>query len=109
MKLILAANWKHHPDSLREANKILIGLSRQAKAFTKLATFIAPPVAFFETVSKKVKHFGYLGSQDLSSLEMMKGFGVRLAILGHSDKRKLGETSDEVAEKVKLSLKAGII
>lgn len=119
VKPILVANWKNHPDSLDEA-KILLGqLSRDSKFYKKLAFFIAPPFTYFESVSQRVSHFGYLASQNISSLPsgnytgqvapaILKSFGVRLAIIGHSERRQFGETSEHVARKVATALRAGI-
>ena len=38
-----------------------------------------------------------------------KSFGVRLSIIGHSERRALGETNEIVAEKIKVALKENII
>ena len=42
-------------------------------------------------------------------IEILKSFGVKLSILGHSERRALGETSQEVSDKAKLALKHGIV
>ncbi len=117
-KPILVANWKNRPDSLGKANEILKGFSKKSDVYKKLNTFIAPPLAYFESVSKKTKTFSKLASQDISigkktttgavEVDILQGFGVRLSIIGHSDRRALGETNEEVTEKIKVALKAGI-
>src|SRR3990167_1228741 len=100
-KPILVANWKNHPGSLDEA-KILLGqLSRDSKLYKKLALFIAPPFTYFESVSGRLGTFGHLAAQNISSLplgnytgqvtiDILKSFGVRLAIIGHSERRRFG-------------------
>lgn len=121
MKYILVANWKNHPNSLDEASDILSQLSKKASLYqnTKVSTYIAPPVSYLELVSKKTKRFAKLAVQDISSktqgvhtgevtIDILKSFGVRLAILGHSERRALGETDEVVRDKVKTVLKAGI-
>lgn len=118
-KLILVANWKNRPASLPEAQALLKQLSRKKLLYKRLALFIAPPLAYFESVAKGAKSFASLASQDLSLLdkgahtgavtvEIFKSFGVRLAILGHSERRAEGETSLEVSNKIKIALKASI-
>src|SRR5688572_14252002 len=99
MKLILVGNWKNHPSSLKEANTLLNGLLKKAKVYKKLALFIAPPLAYFETVSKKIGKIGRLASQDIffspgsatytgvTTPDILKSFGVKLAIIGHSERR----------------------
>ncbi|MBX4195890.1 triose-phosphate isomerase, partial [Candidatus Parcubacteria bacterium] len=64
-KLILVGNWKNHPSSLSEASKLLNGLSKRGSIYRKLSTFIAPPLPYLETVSKRVKKIGSLASQDI--------------------------------------------
>lgn len=120
MKAILVANWKNHPSSLLEANKLLSTLGKRATLYKKLSTYIAPPAAYFETVSKRAKRFGALASQDIFfspgnvtytgviTPDILKSFGVKLAIIGHSERRNLGETNQVVAEKVQTALVAGI-
>ena len=118
-KQILVANWKNHPDSLMRANYILGELSKKSSAHKKISTFIAPPLVYFESVSKRITNFSHLASQDIFikkgtttgavGVDILKSFGVRLAIIGHSERRALGETNEEVAEKVKVALKENII
>jgi triosephosphate isomerase len=118
-KLILVANWKNHPDSLSRVEDLINGLKKKAEVYKKLSTFIAPPLAYFESVSKKTKSFSSLASQDISvgkktttgavEVDILQNFGVKLAIIGHSERRALGETNEEVSEKIITALKAGII
>lgn len=119
MKMILVGNWKNHPNSIKEAKNILNGLTRRSKIFKKLSTYIAPPSAYMDLVSSKVRGLGGLASQDIfhttsgtytgtTSAEMLKGFGIRLSIVGHSERRKLGETNQMVSEKLRVALKSGI-
>jgi triosephosphate isomerase len=118
-KHILVANWKNHPDSLPKAALILKGLSKHAAVYKKITTFVAPPFAYFETVSKGIKSFAILGSQDIFfanegtytgavTPDIFKSFGVKLSIIGHSERRALGETNEVASDKIKAALKAGI-
>lgn len=119
-KQILVANWKNHPDSLRATNALLAGISRKRALYKQISLYIAPSPVYFESVSKKIAGFSNLASQDFPSvlegthtgivtLDILKSFGVKLAIIGHSEMRALGETSKEVSKKVKLALKSGIV
>jgi triosephosphate isomerase (TIM) len=118
-KPILVANWKNHPESLARTNVLLGQLVKKASLYKKLHTYVAPPYVYFESVSKKVKSFAGFASQDIFFAEVgtytgaitpdiLKSFGVKLSIIGHSERRKLGETNQVVAEKVKCALKSGI-
>lgn len=117
---ILVANWKNYPASSEEASFILKGLAKKSSVYKKLTTFIAPPTTYFESVSKRVKSFASLASQDIPedingthtsvvSPDILKSFGVKLSIIGHSERRALGETDKKVSEKIKVALKSGII
>src|SRR3990167_7462131 len=113
---LLIANWKNHPHSLAEAKTLLKDIAKNAKLYKKLSLFIAPPFTYFESVSERLGNFGQLASQNISSLppgtytgqvtsDILKSFAVRLAIIGHSEQRALGETSEHVAKKVKSALR----
>lgn len=120
MKLILVANWKNNPSSLREASNLLNGLSKKSALYKKLSVFIAPPLPYIETVSKRIKRLGSLATQDIFftldgtytgvvTPDILKSFAVKLSIIGHSERRKLGETNQVVAEKAKTALRSGIV
>lgn len=121
MKLIIVGNWKNYPNSLDEANTLLSTLSKKSSVYknSKISTVIAPPLVYLETVSKKARRFATVASQNLFypkngtytgevTVDVLKSFGVKLSILGHSEQRKLGETSETVSEKVRLALKSTI-
>ena len=118
-KPVLVANWKNHPNSFSEAKALLGQLSRDRKSYKKLSLFIAPPLPYLESVALKSKGFARLATQDLATLlggthtglvtpDIIKSFGVGLAILGHSEQRALGETNEAVSQKVKIALRSGI-
>ncbi|MBX4189129.1 triose-phosphate isomerase [Candidatus Parcubacteria bacterium] len=118
-KPILVANWKNHPESLRAVTPILTGLSRKSAVYKKLSTFIAPPLVYIEAVSSKIKSFAGLAGQDIFfamegtytgavTPDILKSFGVKLTIIGHSERRALGETNEVAAAKVKTALRSGI-
>jgi triosephosphate isomerase (TIM) len=118
-KPILVANWKNHPSSSKEALALLKKLKKDALHYKKIKTFIAPPATYFEGSSQIIKGFAGLASQNISSLDsgthtgevtpdILKSFGLRLSILGHSEQRALGEDSISVARKIKIAQKAGI-
>src|SRR3989344_4833584 len=114
-KPILVANWKNYPSSLDEARILLKQLSRSSQLYKKLALFIAPPLPYLESVSQRSNHFARLASQDIPfqsggahtgvvTPDILKSFGVRLVILGHSESRAEGETNETVSQKVKIAL-----
>ncbi len=119
-KPILVANWKNHPSSLTEAKALLKGLSKQARIYKNWSTFIAPPFTYLPLVNEKMGSWGKLASQDISNIskgtqtgaitpDILKSFGVKMSIIGHSERRASGESSEQVSEKVKIALQAGIV
>lgn len=119
-KPILVANWKNYPNSLSEAKTLLGQLSRDKNIYRKTTLHIAPPLPYFESVISRAGNFANLATQDISLVPpgtntgvvgptIIKSFGVRLAILGHSEQRRLGETDESVSKKIKVALQAGII
>ena len=120
-KPILVANWKNNPGSLNEAVALLKQFSKDRRFYQKLSFFIAPPLPYFESVTERAGSFARLASQDIFfpsragaytgevTSDILKSFGVRLAIIGHSERRALGETSEKVSRKVKLALHSGIM
>ncbi|MDO8601704.1 MAG: triose-phosphate isomerase [bacterium] len=110
MKLLIA-NWKMNPNS-----------EKQALALAKLAdsdgVVVCPPFPFITAISKKIKRAD-LGAQDVSSEDegaftgqvsgkQLKSLGVMYVILGHSERRRLGEGNDLVAKKVMVTIQNGL-
>ena len=115
-KSLLVANWKNFPSSLEEAKRLIRDLRKRKENFRKVSLFVAPPYPYFEIA----KGFGELAAQDLSlvskgyhtgevTVEILKSFGVRLVISGHSERRALGELPGLINQKVKLALKNGLV
>lgn len=80
-------------------------------------TVVAPPFPFLQPINK-LSPSGRIGiaAQDVFyeqggahtgevSLSMLQSVGVRYVILGHSERRALGETNEDVAKKMQLPLK----
>ncbi len=110
MKLVIA-NWKMNPKN--EAAALAL-----AKVADAEGVVVCPPFPFVPALAKKLKRAD-LGVQDIGAEEegaftgqvsgkQVKGYGVGYAIVGHSERRRLGEGNDLIAKKVMAALKAGI-
>ena len=110
MKKIVIGNWKLNPPSLKEAKKLASLIVHKSKH----AAVICPPAAFLSGVS-----FPHLGAQDCFwqksgaftgqvSPSQLKSLKVKYCIIGHSEKRALGETDEMVNAKAGALLEAGI-
>lgn len=89
-----------------------------AKATDKNGVIISVPFVFIPAVKKVLKK-AKLGAQDIApdikgsmtgevSAEMLKKLGVKYVIVGHSERRAMGESNELVNKKIKIALKGGI-
>ena len=118
-KKLIAGNWKMNGSA--ESNAALLhALLAQSKDWNCLVAVCAPAV-YLSQVQAIVSGTGIaLGSQDVSAFEsgaytgeisaaMLREFGTRYAIVGHSERRQYhGETDAIVATKATRALAAGI-
>jgi triosephosphate isomerase len=123
-KKIIVGNWKINPPTAHDAKRILTSLAERSAA---VQTIICPPYVYLdecarflqskkEKMKKKTPASIMLGVQNLSieplgpgtgevSGELLKQFGVSHVIIGHSERRALGETDDIVNKKVIAALR----
>lgn len=110
MPKLVVANWKEHPESIEEARALF-------SALKGLPCIVCPPFPFLEEASNY--DFGH-GAQDVSwedegphtgevSAGMLKAFGVTHVIVGHSERRALGETDAIINKKILKALREGLI
>lgn len=114
MKKLIIGNWKMNPKSAREAMLIGRAVKKGAARYKKVETAICPPYPFLALIKGVT-----LGSQDVShesagartgqvSAPMLKSIGVKYIIVGHSERRAMGETYDTVNKKIKELIKSKI-
>ena len=114
MNKLIVANWKMNPKTEKEAISL-------AKAEDKRGVVIAPPFVFLSSLRDVLKKAS-LGAQDVfwenprqggvytgeMSARMLKKSGVKYVIIGHSQRRSLGETDKMINKKVKTALETGL-
>jgi triosephosphate isomerase (TIM) len=105
---IIVANWKLNPLDLKKAQKLVAAFD---KVSTKNKVVLCPPAPYIPLLKSKFA----LGSQDIFWQEqgaftgqisgsLYKQFGVKYVLIGHSERRTLGESEEDVALKVKAAL-----
>jgi triosephosphate isomerase len=111
MKKLIVANWKCNPTTLIEAKELF-------SIFRKLKAIICPPFIYLNAGHKIRKKKYELGAQDCHweqsgaftgnvSPKMLKNLGCKYVILGHSERRKyFNETDEIINKKIKAALKA---
>jgi len=119
-KKLIVANWKMSPDTLTEAREIFNTIRRTAKDLSHVETLVCPPFVFLSELSKLVRSSRYgIGAQDVFwedagaytgevSPVHLERLDVRSVILGHSERRALGENDKIVNKKVKACFKNGV-
>ncbi len=112
---IVAGNWKMNA-SKEAVNTLVMGiLSGMGEVESKV--IICSPFPYLSQVEALITHSHLnLGAQDLNvnpsgahtgevSADMIKDFGAKYVIVGHSERRSLyGESDEDVANKVKTAL-----
>jgi len=115
---IIIGNWKMNPLTIKEAEKSFDDIKKSVSYVRKTTIVICPPLLYLEKL-KKISRKINLGAQDAFwgdvgaftgevSAEMLYNAGIKYVILGHSERRTLGETNELVNKKIKGSLSAGL-
>ncbi|MDQ3018597.1 MAG: triose-phosphate isomerase [bacterium] len=102
MSKLIVGNWKLNPLTAQEA----IALASKLQVVSRHAVVVCPPTPFISLVK-----YPYLGAQDCSaqikgaytgqvSPAELASLGVSYCIVGHSERRAMGETDQDVCEKI---------
>ena len=116
MKPLIVANWKMNPVTTKEAEELFNSVKHGVKDIESVETVICPPFIYLPLLKGLT-----LGAQDSYweekgaytgevSIAMLKEIGCKYIIIGHSERRKyFNETDEIVNRKVKTTLDAGLI
>jgi triosephosphate isomerase len=116
-KPVLAANWKMNPTTAGEAAALVQGISAAAQSQDRVTVAVFPPFVWLLGVLELLEGTGIeLGGQDCHwepsgaftgevSATMLAGF-CQWVIVGHSERRAMGETDEQVARKAGAALAA---
>lgn len=110
-KLLVIGNWKLNPATKTEA----IALADQIDKNSKHTAVLAPPLIFLTTID-----YPLLAAQDCfsnikgaytgqTSAAALASLQVKYCIIGHSERRSLGETDEMINQKASMALSAGLI
>jgi triosephosphate isomerase (TIM) len=116
-KKLVVANWKMNPGSLKEAKELARKSRLHASKLKRTELVLAVPSLYIEPLKSKGKV--KIGAQNSSTEErgsytgelsvyQLKASGVTHVILGHSERRKLGETDEFISKKVVRAVVAGL-
>ncbi len=118
-KKVVIGNWKMGPATLEEARSIFLSIRRAASSFRKTDVVICPSFVQMQPLSRLSNPKLQVGVQDVFfeaegfftgevSAAQARNAGARYALCGHSERRVLGESAEQVAKKFSLILKAGM-
>ena len=119
-KKLIVGNWKMNPRTVLEARKLFVAIKKEAGKFRKADTVMCPPFVFLGDLAPRVSgRTGVLGSQNVFfeesgaftgeiSAPMLRSLKAKYAIVGHSERRAMGETGEIIAKKVLAGINAGL-
>ncbi len=119
MKKLIVGNWKMNPQSGKEAVILFKSIAQSAKNLKGVDIVICAPFPHIPLLKGQKSKLIALGAQDVFyeqkgaytgeiSPLMLVDSGVTYAIVGHSERRALGETDEIINKKVAVLLKAKI-
>ena len=108
MKKLIVGNWKMNPNTVEEAKNI-ISKVRRSDLGNNATTILCPPSIFIHLGASDKSNY-CLGAQNVNenekgsftgeiSASMLKDLGVTYCIVGHSERRKMGENSELISKK----------
>lgn len=116
--MLIVANWKAYVDDSKLAKRLF----EASKALSRVGhtLVLAPGAPFLGALSLGNRTKVQFASQDVSLKEggaatgestalMIKNVGATYAIVGHSERRALGETNVVVADKIRQAIDAGLL
>lgn len=118
---MVVANWKMNPGSLAEAREIFSFTKKAASKLRNTDVVVCPPFPFLQPLSRleRPKNLS-LGAQNISveekgaftgevSASMLTDLGVKYSIIGHSERRAMGESNEIVKRKLERAFDNNII
>jgi triosephosphate isomerase len=108
MKKLIVGNWKMNPGTVEEARNIFSKI-RRSDLGENTTVILCPPSTFIHLGLSDKSNY-QIGAQNVNenekgsftgeiSASMLKDLGVTYCIVGHSERRKMGESSEQVSKK----------
>ncbi len=118
---LVIGNWKMNPQTNEGAKRLATTLKKALTRVDGMVVVVAPPTPFLDVVKVALTDHKrvFLGAQNVHweklgaftgeiSLPMLESFSVKYIILGHSERRRAGESDEEINKKLKAVLKTEV-
>lgn len=116
--MLIAANWKAYVEDMEKAKRIFATAKRLAKE-KGIQIVLAPPAPLLGALAVKNRSAVSFAAQDISATtggaktgevtaQAYAAAGATYAIIGHSERRAMGETDALIAEKMAHALAHGL-
>lgn len=111
---LVVGNWKMNPQTLEDARKIFKNVKKVADGIRGVSVVVCPSFLHIHPLSKIAGSI-FVGAQDVFweengsftgevSAGMLVDIGCTYTIVGHSERRAMGETNEMVAKKASASV-----
>lgn len=116
---LAVANWKMNPLAPDAARDIFKRIAKSAKGLRNTRVVVCPPSVYLSELAKLSKGAVDLGAQNAHweqsgsftgevSAAMERSLGADYCIIGHSERRAMGETDADVSRKLAAALRNGM-
>ncbi len=113
---LLIGNWKLNPGTATEAKTLFQGIGKKVAKYKEVEVIAAAPFLFIPELAKLKQTKIGIGAQDAHYEErgactgeispaLLAPYKVTYVIVGHSERRALGETDEQVNKKIHTILK----
>ncbi len=114
---VVIGNWKLNPNSVNDAAKLAADVAKKYKADNSVIVAVAPTFLHMGEAAKKIGRKSiFLAAQDVSieamgpftgevSAMQLRDMKVTYVIIGHSERRAMGETDEVVQKKIQIAMK----
>lgn len=120
MKCLVIGNWKMNPPSLKEAKALFNATKRITARARNVSVVVCPPSLYLQTLSEGVRkgrlafgvqnaHFD-AGGAHTGEISMQQAADSKAThcLIGHAERREMGETNDDTRKKVAGALAVGL-
>ncbi len=120
MKALIVANWKMNPQTFKEAKTLFDETKRMTGLVRGISVIVAPPTVFVRSLAEGLRkgrvefavqnaHFEPSGAHTGEiSMPQAREAKATHVIIGHAERRMMGETNDDTRKKVSAAFAAGL-